>query len=74
MQILNIAVDIVAENVNIDPGVWAFSASISASIADSTLFATISTSSNILWVLRQILFIYMDIDADNATQEIECRN
>ena len=74
MQILNIDVDIVAENVNIDSGVWAISALISSSIANSTLYATISTSSNILWVLKQVLLVYMDINAGNVTQEIDCRN
>ena len=74
MQILNIAVYIAAENINIDSGVWAISASISASIADSTLFATISTSSRILRVLKQVLLVYMNINAGNVTQEIDCRN
>ena len=74
LQVLNIVVGIVAENVNIGSAIWEFSASISACIADSTLSTTISTSSNMLWVLRQVLFITIDIVAGNVTQEIDCGN
>ena len=59
---------------DIEQGVWTISVLMSASIADYTVFATMSTSSNILWILKQVLLIYMDIAAGNVTQEIDCRN
>ena len=74
VAILKIVVDIVAENVNLDSADLAFSASTSACMANSTLSATISASFNILWVLRQILLIVIDIVANNVTHELDGRN